>query len=208
VQSPPPCEFRDYPKPSDATYSRLLNGVRAFKQSGAKTLILSGGGPRPNSGSEAEVMRRLAAKLGVPEKNTMTETKSRNTMEHAINLAELLSETKNRRIGLVTSALHMLRVETMRIVRPLISSLALTAVFLTGCETTHKVQHVDKPTARMVSLKLQEAKLGRATLLFDVEIDNPYPASKPSKFGLSRLGWTLWPLCADIWYTNRRVVSR
>ncbi len=30
-------------------------------------------------------------------------------MEHAINLAELLSQTKNRRIGLVTSALHMLR---------------------------------------------------------------------------------------------------
>ncbi len=236
----------------------------------------------------------------------------------------------------------------MRTVQLLISSLVLLAVFLIGCETTHKVQHVAKPTARMVSLRLQQVKLGYAILLFDVEIDNPYPsslplvglsysltsgggtfitatpihqasvlpnsrqivvlpdeviyarllralnskpgstipyrariwlqvdvpnlgpvevplrhegqlalpnppeinkehsnkhticlrvaplskaknkgnswrssffrwsldstsprfaASKPSKLGLRRLGWTLWPLCADIWYTNRCVVS-
>ena len=105
----PPCKFRDYPEPSGTTYSRLFNGVRAFKQSGAETLILSGGGLQPNGESEAEVMRRLAAELGVPGEKTMTEGKSRNTMEQAINLAELLSQTKNRRIGLVTSALHMLR---------------------------------------------------------------------------------------------------
>jgi LEA14-like dessication related protein len=61
----------------------------------------------------------------------------------------------------------------MRTVQPLICSLALLAVFLTGCETTHKVQNVDKPTARMVSLGLQEVESGYATVLFDVEIDNP-----------------------------------
>lgn len=52
----PPCEFRDYPEVSGATYSRLFNGVRAFKQSGAKTLILSGGVLVANSESEAEIM--------------------------------------------------------------------------------------------------------------------------------------------------------
>jgi hypothetical protein len=57
-------------------------------------------------------------------------------------------------------------------------------VFLTGCETTPKVQRVGKPTARMVSLRLEEAKLGSAMLLFEVEIDNPYPASL-SLVGLS-----------------------
>lgn len=37
----------------------------------------------------------------------MTETKSRNTIEQVDNLAKMLSQRKNRRIGLVTSALHM-----------------------------------------------------------------------------------------------------
>lgn len=59
--------------------------------------------------AELKVIGRLATELGVPEKNTMTETKSRNTMEHAIDLAELLCQRKNRRIGPVSSALHMLR---------------------------------------------------------------------------------------------------
>lgn len=65
----------------------------------------------------------------------------------------------------------------MRTVQLVISSLVLMAVFLTGCETTHRVQDVAKPTARVLSLRLQEVKLGHAILLFDVEIDNPYPAS-------------------------------
>ena len=65
----------------------------------------------------------------------------------------------------------------MRIVRPLISYLVLMAVFLTGCETTPRVKHMYKPTARMVSLRLEEVKLGQAMLVFEVEIDNPYPAS-------------------------------
>lgn len=52
-------------------------------------------------------------------------------------------------------------------------------VCVTGCETTPKVRYVDKPTARILSLRLQEVKVGYATLLFDVEIDNPYPASLP-----------------------------
>ena len=67
--------------------------------------------------------------------------------------------------------------ETMRIVRLLISSLALMAVFLTGCEGTPRVQHMYKPTARMMSLRLQEVKLGQAMLVFEIEIDNPYPGS-------------------------------
>jgi LEA14-like dessication related protein len=67
----------------------------------------------------------------------------------------------------------------MRIVQRLIFSLALMTVLFAGCETTNEAQQVDKPTVRMVGLRLQDVKLDYATLLFDVEIDNPYPASLP-----------------------------
>jgi uncharacterized SAM-binding protein YcdF (DUF218 family) len=87
----------------------LVSGIKSFEQSGVGTLILSGGGLPPDSEKEAEVIGRVTAKLGVLGKKTMTETNSHNTMEHAIELTELLSQKKNRRIGLVTSAFHMLR---------------------------------------------------------------------------------------------------
>jgi SAM-dependent methyltransferase/LEA14-like dessication related protein len=69
----------------------------------------------------------------------------------------------------------------------LVLSLALIAALFSGCETSREVQHVDKPTARMVSLRFQDVKLGYASLLFYVEIDNPYPADLP----LVRLRYSL-----------------
>lgn len=91
---------------SGPAYSRLVNGVRVFKQSEAETLALSGGGLEE---SEAEVMKALAMELGVPENRIIVETRSRNTMENGAKLAELISSTKTQNIGLVTSALHMPR---------------------------------------------------------------------------------------------------
>jgi hypothetical protein len=72
VQLPSLYELRDYPMPSGATYFRLFSSVRFFKQSGAETLILCGGGLQANSETDAEVMGRLAAELGVLKKKTMT----------------------------------------------------------------------------------------------------------------------------------------
>jgi len=103
--------FREYPEAGGLTYARLFSGVRIFKESGARTLVLSGGSPIQSTESEAEVMEALAFELGVQESKIITETKSCNTMEQAAELAKLLSPTEKRRIGLVTSALHMLRSE-------------------------------------------------------------------------------------------------
>jgi len=103
--------FREYPEAGGITYSRLFNGVRIFKQSGARTLVLCGGSPIQSTESEAEVMETLALELGIPQSKIITETKSRNTTENAAELAKLLSSTEKRRIGLVTSALHILRSE-------------------------------------------------------------------------------------------------
>jgi LEA14-like dessication related protein len=43
----------------------------------------------------------------------------------------------------------------------------------------NQVLNLQKPTARMTGLKFQDVKLNSATLLFDVEVDNPYPVALP-----------------------------
>lgn len=105
----PPDELRKSPEASGVTYSRLFNGVEIFKQSGAKVLVLSGAGGEQNNESEAEVMKNLAILLGVPEDKIIIESKSQNTMEQAIELAKLFPPQENKRIGIVTSAMHMPR---------------------------------------------------------------------------------------------------
>lgn len=95
--------FREHSEARGLTYARLFNGVRIYKRSGARTLALCGG--------SSEVMKTLARELGVQESKIITETRSGTTMENATELAKLLPPTEQRRIGLVTSALHMLRSE-------------------------------------------------------------------------------------------------
>lgn len=95
--------LREHAEARGLTYARVFNGVRIFKQSGARTLVLCGG--------SAVVTKELARELGVEENKIITDTISDSTMEHTIELAKLLPPAEQRRIGLVTSALHMLRSE-------------------------------------------------------------------------------------------------
>jgi len=101
--------FRQSPEAAKFTYARLFSGVRIFRQTGARTLALCGGGWPGGKDSEANVMEMLAIELGVEQGKIITETDSRNTMENAAGLARLLPPAKGRQIGLVTSALHMPR---------------------------------------------------------------------------------------------------
>lgn len=101
--------FRKSSEASGATYSRVFNGVKIFRQSRASVLVLCGAGEQRDSETNAEVMKDIAIALGIPENKIITEDKSRNTMEHAIEIARLFPPTKNVQIGIVTSALHMPR---------------------------------------------------------------------------------------------------
>ncbi|MCU0916995.1 MAG: YdcF family protein [Planctomycetes bacterium] len=92
-------------------YSRWYHGVQAFKDGGAELIAFCGGRPRENSESEANVMKAMAVGMGVAEGKILVETRSRTTQENAACLADLLPAGKARRIGLVTSAAHMLRAE-------------------------------------------------------------------------------------------------
>jgi uncharacterized SAM-binding protein YcdF (DUF218 family) len=90
-------------------YPRFYHGVRVFREDHAGLLAFCGGSPRPGAESEAETMKAMALHLGVPEDKILAEATSRTTFENIANLARLLPAGQGRRIGLVTSAIHMWR---------------------------------------------------------------------------------------------------
>jgi len=90
-------------------YSRWYNGVTMFRESNAGLLAFCGGPTWKDAESEAELMKAMAVRMGVPANKILIETESRDTRENAAGLARLLPAKQGRRIGLVTSATHMLR---------------------------------------------------------------------------------------------------
>lgn len=67
----------------------------------------------------------------------------------------------------------------MKAIKCLILSAVLTAAFLAGCETSRDIQYDREPAARLEAMRFGSVELDYATLLFDVEIDNPYRVSLP-----------------------------
>ena len=67
----------------------------------------------------------------------------------------------------------------MRAIQRLFLSAILTVAFFAGCETTPDIPYDQEPVARLQAMRFGSIELDYATLLFDVEIDNPYPVSLP-----------------------------
>lgn len=93
---------------TDLSTRRTVCGVDLFAQGFAPRILFSGGdatiigsGPK-----EALEMKRLAQRLGVPEKAILIEGQSRTTYENALATKRLLGQTS---ILLVTSARHISR---------------------------------------------------------------------------------------------------
>ncbi len=98
-------------EPSCTSLARLVKGATLSRKLHVPLILLGGNGdPSRNIEADAEVMARFARSLGFPAKNMIVEKKSRNTLEGAAALPELI---KGRRIILVTSAYHMKRAAAM-----------------------------------------------------------------------------------------------
>lgn len=93
----------------EQAYPRFYHGVRVFRDGHAGLLAFCGGPPREGAQSEANTMKAMAMRLGVPEERILAETQSHTTFENIANLARLLPAGQGRRMGLVTSAIHMWR---------------------------------------------------------------------------------------------------
>ena len=90
---------------------RLLYGVALYRQGAAPRIVVTGnvatGGTAPRPA--ADDMAELLAILGIPHQAIVTETRSENTHDHAVNLCPMLATQGIHRVLLVTSALHMPR---------------------------------------------------------------------------------------------------
>lgn len=89
---------------------RLVHAA-ALYQAGKAPLVLITGGAPPGDRAEAEQIKDILAVMGVPPRNMLLETASRDTHDNAVNCARLLRERGITQVLLVTSAFHMRRAE-------------------------------------------------------------------------------------------------
>ena len=94
---------------SGASLTRLVGGVKIFKDCGAKYLIVSGCSGIDGGLTTAEIMARTAFEMGVPSESIIVEKKATDTFEHPPRILEILPRVKNMRVAIVTSAVHMPR---------------------------------------------------------------------------------------------------
>jgi len=101
---------KDRPEFSSSV-DRILAAKDLLIEKKAPVMIITGGsGLISQMGEpEADVLARWLKKEGIPESGILTENKSRNTAENAIETAVIAKEKKIHRIILVTSAFHMHR---------------------------------------------------------------------------------------------------
>lgn len=99
---------RDEVDPDDLRHSRVAAGARAWLAGRAPVVLLTGGGPR-HAPSEADMMAKAIAHLGVPRSALILEERSHSTRENARFTAELARQLDIGCVLLVTSEVHMPR---------------------------------------------------------------------------------------------------
>lgn len=90
---------------SGASLSRLIEGIRIYRQLPQSNLVLSGGivfDPKP----EARTMLEVASVLGVNQDNLILDIASKDSKDQAVRIKEIID---NERFVLVTSASHLPR---------------------------------------------------------------------------------------------------
>jgi uncharacterized SAM-binding protein YcdF (DUF218 family) len=88
---------------------RTATAVELWKQGYAPLLLFSGASSDPDSVSSAEIMKREAIRLGVPEAVILVEPASATTEENAKRTAALMNERGLHTAILVTSPYHQRR---------------------------------------------------------------------------------------------------
>lgn len=102
-------EPRRHPEVSEGG-DRVIHAARLYREGKAPLVVASGGAvPFFDAEPEASDIVYFLEMLGVPGDAILSETRSRNTLENAMETEKLLRDRGVRRILLVTSAIHMPR---------------------------------------------------------------------------------------------------
>lgn len=96
---------------SSTTEARVDAGVRWWRRHPRALLVMAGADTLPGglSPDTALLMRSEAIRRGVPARSVVVDTQSRDTREHAIELAKRAGITRDTPVGVVTSEWHMRR---------------------------------------------------------------------------------------------------
>jgi uncharacterized SAM-binding protein YcdF (DUF218 family) len=95
---------------SSTSISRIVEAVHWWREDPGAVIIATGGDITPEGtvSQTVDEMRAEALRRGVPATSIRVESRSRNTREHAIELAKILPPDAN--FGIVSSAWHLRRV--------------------------------------------------------------------------------------------------
>lgn len=116
----PRCRHRSAPAPhyNICLESRISHGVSLYKKHYASKIVMSGGTDKSDNVNEAETMKTIAIKYGIPASDILLENKSASTYENLAFSQKVLNRTglhsaiiitdpsTNARAGLVASKLH------------------------------------------------------------------------------------------------------
>ncbi len=105
----PASETRLHAALSGASLLRVIGAVRLLRTCNARYLLFTGHSSIEGAPTVAEVMRRAAIDMGVPSEKILIEKKASNTFEHPARILGAFPETKDMKIAVVTSAIHMPR---------------------------------------------------------------------------------------------------
>jgi uncharacterized SAM-binding protein YcdF (DUF218 family) len=94
--------------PGPALTRRVAWGIRVWRTTRARHLLLSGGAIA-GLPAEARLMRELALAAGVPDDRIVVEEASRNTFENAVYAGAIVRQAGWRRIVVVTDQFHLPR---------------------------------------------------------------------------------------------------
>ncbi|MBI4493357.1 MAG: YdcF family protein [Chloroflexi bacterium] len=94
----------------DEDLSRFREGLRLYRQGWGSVLVFSGAA-RDEPVSNAQVMRDIALREGVPERAILVDHEAVDTLGNARNTLRLLQERGLRSAILVTSPYHLRRAE-------------------------------------------------------------------------------------------------
>ena len=101
----------EYGRMGKTTTLRVLEAVRLYGLGNDPFVIVSGGSDEGGgkTQAESEIMLQVMLNYGIPADRLIEDPQSDNTLEEAINIAELLGEMGINRFVLVTSPTHMPR---------------------------------------------------------------------------------------------------
>ncbi|ULJ62518.1 YdcF family protein [Wielerella bovis] len=99
--------------PSPVFRERINHALILYQTERVDKLIFTGGTPKKGFPTEAEVARWFAIKQGVPERDIIFETRSKDTYQNLANTRLMMQKHHVKNVIIVTDPYHMARAMTM-----------------------------------------------------------------------------------------------